>query len=247
MVNGGLRAGFDLKGGGAPQTCLILPADAPDAGAAAIGSGATAALLRLAGGGEAARARSRANAAAHIKDLRKTPSAPAVFVEIAPLGEPAAAADLDGLVAAAPDGVFLPFCASRAELQRLSVSLAVREAAAGIAEGAVRIVAWAAQTPDAVMSLTGLAHASPRLAGLAFDARALGAALGVPADSPTIGVARAQLVLAAAAAKVPALELAPAGNVARAAAQAKRAGFAGMILRAPEHVLIVASVYCGAG
>lgn len=238
MVNGGLRCATPLKEGGELRSWMIVSAATRVALDAALSSGASALLLRLGGEKDA-----RASAVALIEEARMSPRAPAIYTEVARVGDAALDADLDAIVAAAPAGVFLCSCESRADIQQLSVRLAVREAEAALAEGAVRIVAWAAQTPAGVLGLGGLATASPRLAALAFDAEALSAALDVPVDSPTILSARAQLVIAAAAAGVPALTLAPDGDAGAACAQARRAGFRGMLVRTPDQIPVVETVF----
>lgn len=234
MVNAGLRAGAAVRETGELWPCLMVDVGAGQACAGALDSGAPALLLRITGAGDApGRARARTAAAELIQKARERPGAPPIFVEIAQIEEAAVEADLDAIVPVGPAGVFLDGCRSRADVQQLSVKLAVREAEAGLAPGAVRIVAWAARTAEAAVALGGYAGASPRLAGLAFDAGALAGALCVPVSSQTVAAVRAQLVLGAAAAGVPALELAPAGDAAvrRACEDARRSGFAGVIVR----------------
>ncbi|MFZ3182064.1 MAG: aldolase/citrate lyase family protein, partial [Methylocystis silviterrae] len=159
---------------------MILESDASDEElAAALDCGADALLLRLGPCAEdAARRSARARACALINAARGKSAASRLFVDVAALDSELIEADLDALFGPGPDGVFLPSCDGAASLQRMSVKLAVREAQAGLADGATRIGAFAGGDPAAVLALRSLAGASPRLAALAFDEAGLRAALG---------------------------------------------------------------------
>ena len=85
--------------------------------------------------------------------------------------------DLDAAMAATPDEIVLPV-RNGADVQHLGVKLAVREAELGLADGATRIIALVAG-PGAVFQLGSFVSASPRLAALAFDARAFATSLGI--------------------------------------------------------------------
>lgn len=239
MVNVGLRGVPAPDRIGAAAPCLIV--ETPQALEGARSSGASVLLLRF------SPSAAPPETLAAIRAARTGPLAPQIFLEVGPLGAGSIEAELDAAAPLAPAGVFLRGCGSRAELQQLSVKLAVREAEARLPEGALRIVAWAAQTPDAIFALGNYAGASQRLSALVFDAPALAAALGVPAGSPTIGAARAQLALGAAAAGVPALELAFGGDVTRVCGLAKDAGFAGVIAREAGEVAAIAAAFRTAG
>lgn len=220
------------------RSCLILGSDADDEGvAAALGSGADALLFRLGPCVEGdARRRARERACALIGAARA--GAPKLFVEVAPVGNALIESDLDALFGPGPDGVFLPSCDGAAGLQRLAVKLAVREAQAGVSDGATRIGAFGGGDPAGVLALPSTAGASPRFAALAFDEAGLCAALGLPQPiGAAVAFARAAVVLAAAAAGVAALAPpVPAGEEAAYAAARHADGFTGAIAVQPAQI-----------
>jgi citrate lyase subunit beta / citryl-CoA lyase len=145
--------------------------------------------------------------------------------------------DLDAAMAAAPDGIVLPV-RNGADVQHLGVKLAVREAELGLADGATRIVALVA-APGAVFQLGSFAGASPRLAALAFDARAFAMKLGIEdLTAPSLCLARDLTLLAAKAAGVAAILVAAAANSAEIYKAAKRDGFDAIVVRDPADIAI---------
>ena len=166
-----------------------------------------------------------------------------VYVAVSDAGSPALDAELDSLGSDLPDGVVLADCRGRADLQRLSVKLAVREALAKRPEGVVRILAMAGQSAAGVLALPDLAGGARRLAGLAHDPETLARAIGVVPAASTVQMAGSQVVFAAAACSVPAFFVPPrqqdAGALIRGYALARRAGFAGAILKTPAHFVAI--------
>ncbi|WP_245434532.1 aldolase/citrate lyase family protein [Methylocystis rosea] len=231
---------------------MILESDASDEDvAAALDCGADALLLRLGPCVEdAARRSARARACALINEARGKgwsrgkSAAPKLFVEVAPLVNELIEADLDALFGPGPDGVFLPSCDGAASLQRVSVKLAVREAQAGLADGATRIGAFAGGDPAAALALRSLAGASPRLAALAFDEAGLRAALGLACgDGAAVQMARGAVVLAAASAGVPALAAPVRTGEEAAYAAARRDGFRGAMALFPGEIAAIHEVF----
>jgi citrate lyase subunit beta / citryl-CoA lyase len=99
------------------------------------------------------------------------------YVRINPLSSGLVLADLAAVVAGRPDGVLLPKCLPD-EVKTLDHYLSAFEAAAGIEQGQVRIVAIATETPAAMFALGGYAGVSPRLEGITWGAEDLAAAIG---------------------------------------------------------------------
>lgn len=201
----------------------------------ALDSGAAALLLRL--GGALSRNDARARARAFVEAARMRGERPRLFVQVAPVTSREIDGDLDAIICAGLDGVFLEGCEGRGDIQGLSVKLSVREAEAGLPAGALAIVALAAQTPAAVFQLGGYKGASPRLAALAMDESVL------PGGAQARAAARALLALGAAAAGVSALDLA-AGEGALAAA--RREGFAGVIAFSEAEIVAIEAIFGGA-
>ncbi|MFO1102576.1 MAG: aldolase/citrate lyase family protein [Methylocystis sp.] len=228
------------------RACLILDSDAGDVDlAVALACGADALLLRLGDCVEDdARRGARARASALIDAARAKSGGPKLFVEVAPLNSELIEADLDALFGPGPDGVFLPARDGAACLQRLAVKLAVREAQAGLADGATRIGALVGADPAGVLALSNFAGASRRLCALSFDEAGLCVALALlEGGGAAINAARAAIVLAAAAAGVPAL--APPVRVGEEAAHvaARRDGFTGAMALDPRQVAAIHKIF----
>jgi citrate lyase subunit beta / citryl-CoA lyase len=224
-----MRAILILTAGGG-----VLPMDA-------LASGASALLVRLGPDPEgAARDEARAFAKACLETALVRPSRPAVFAQIAPVASAECDADLDSVVTPGLDGVFLEGCQGRADVQQLAARLSVREAALGLPEGGLLIVGLAAQTPSGVFSLGGYQNASPRLAALAMDETPL------PGGAAARSAARTLLALAAAAAGVPALDVAPrarGGALEEACRAAGRDGFFGLMTPRAGEIPLIARAF----
>ncbi|HEY8126646.1 MAG TPA: aldolase/citrate lyase family protein [Methylocystis sp.] len=225
---------------------MILDSKASDEQfAAALDCGADALLVRLGPCAEdAARRSARARACALINAARGKRAAPKLFVDVAPLDSELVDADLDALFGPGPGGVFLPSFDGAASLQRMAVKLAVREAQAGLADGATRIGAFVGGDPAGVLALQALAGASPRLAALAFDDAGLRAALGLACDDgAAIQMARAAVVLAAASAGVAALAAPVQSGEEHAFTAARRDGFRGAMALFPGQIAAIHGVF----
>ena len=161
---------------------------------------------------------------------------------LGPLSDGLVDRDLDAVLPARPDAVLLRGAVGARDLQHLGAKLAVREAELRLPAGHIGILAAAADTPAGVLALAGLAGASPRLRALVWDGVPLARALGLadPAAGPLLR-ARDLLVLAAAAAGVPALVLPQTGRaLVDTCAAAARDGFAGVVARGPGEVAVIA-------
>ena len=171
-------------------------------------------------------------AMARARDMRA-----AMFIAVPSADSDALEAALDALGSDLPEGVLLADCRGRADLQRLSAKLAVREALANRPEGAVRVLAMAGQSAAGVLALPDFTGGARRLDGLVHDPIALAQAIGADPAASTSVTARSLAAFAAAAANVPAfLALSPhqdPATLVSRCAEVRRAGFAGVILRTP--------------
>jgi citrate lyase subunit beta/citryl-CoA lyase len=192
------------------RSMLFVPADSERKLARGLDSGADALILDLedsvaASNRSTARKLAREFLAAHGPDriLR--------YVRINPLASGLTLDDLAATVAGRPDGILLPKCLPE-DVGTLDHYLSAFEAAADIAVGAIRIVAIATETPQAVFALGGYAGVSPRLEAITWGAEDLSAFLG--GSNKTIEgeydgpyrLARSLCQLAAAAAEVIAID-----------------------------------------
>ncbi|WP_159730073.1 aldolase/citrate lyase family protein [Methylosinus sp. Ce-a6] len=234
----------------------LLLAPREDEFAAALDSGADALVLDLGDPADPARDFARARAAALLRLPR--PESLRLYARVAPLTSAAIDADLAAVVAAGAQGVFLPRACGGASVQHLSAKLAVQEAECGRKDGAVRIVASAAETPAAVFALSSYAGASFRLEALSFDVEPLRRALGAEPESlaseslaSPFAAARAFLLLGAAAAGVAAIDgpfsdPADARGLAAACRAARRDGFAAKLALDRAQIRAINQTFAGA-
>jgi citrate lyase subunit beta/citryl-CoA lyase len=229
------------------RSLLFAPGDSPRKIEKAAASGADLVIIDLedavAEGGKAA---TRAAVGAHLMNAaRRCP----LWVRINPLDSPHALADLAAIVPGRPDGIMLPK-ATRAEADRLHHYLTALEAAAGHAQGAIRVIVVATETAPALFGLGDYAG-TPRLAALTWGAEDSATALGATHNRDEAGaydfpyqLFRALCLAGAAAAGVPAIETIhgdfrdPEG-LEKVAAGARRAGFRGMMAIHPDQVPII--------
>lgn len=145
-------------------------------------------------------------------------------------------------------GIALTGCRSAAEVQRLAVLLSVVEAGTDRPDGVTPILAV---TDGILASPLVLAGASARLVGLVWDDRLLAETLNVSGGEWTgaFAAARAAVLLAAAAAGLPAYDSACPLMGEAFAADCRRSrddGFSGRLADEPAQVEAIESLY-GAG
>jgi citrate lyase subunit beta/citryl-CoA lyase len=133
-------------------------------------------------------------------------------------------------------------------LREIDSHISTREAKAGVAHGAIKLLPVATETPDAVFALGEYRDPPPRLAALTWGAEDLSAALGASTNRGDDGeflltykIVRTLALLAAKAAGVDAIETLHANfrdmdGLSRAARAAQREGFCGMLAIHPDQV-----------
>ncbi|WP_245259803.1 aldolase/citrate lyase family protein [Methylopila sp. 73B] len=160
-------------------------------------------------------------------------------------------ADVERCVAAGAQAALLSGVRTGADLGHLAALLAVAEARMGRADGATRVVAEVT-TAHGLLELRSLVGATPRLAGLAWDADALRADLGAAvlrnAEGrllPPLAQARSLVLIAAAAAGVPAIDTSSSedGDAFRQECrEALRDGFTAKLVTTTEQLRIVREI-----
>jgi citrate lyase subunit beta/citryl-CoA lyase len=132
---------------------------------------------------------------------------PRLYVRINALQSGLWQEDLAAVIGAAPDGIMLPKSRSGEDVHQLSVALGHAEEQAGLAAGAIRIIALATEVPASLLLLHTYVGASSRLEGLTWGAEDLSAELGATATREATGertspyrLARDLTLIAAAAA-----------------------------------------------
>ncbi len=178
-----------------------------------------------------------------------------VWVRINPMDTDDAAADLAGVMPAAPTGIVLPKPRTAADAVQLAERLAELESEHGIELGSTKILPLCTERPEALFTLDGYVGATDRLFGLSWGAEDLSAALGA-ADNrdaegnwlPTYEMARSFCLLAAAAAEVMAFDTVftdykNTGGLRRYASNARRDGFTGMLAIHPAQVEVINAAF----
>ncbi len=230
------------------RSLLFVPADSGRKLARGLESGADALILDLedsvaAANRPTARRQAREFLAAHGSERIRR------YVRINPLRSGLALDDLAATVAGRPDGILVPKCLPE-DVCTADHYLAAFETAAGAPVGAIRIIAIASETAEAVFRLGGYAGLSPRLEAITWGAEDLAACLGGSnrtAEGEYDGpykLARSLCLLGAAAAGVAALDTIytdfrdDKGLRAECAA-AKRSGFAGKMAIHPAQLAAI--------
>jgi citrate lyase subunit beta/citryl-CoA lyase len=230
----------------AMRSLLVVPALSRAAFEAALASEADALAIDLAGSDDA---EARAAAVAMIAAARQHGKTALALIHS--LGSGLADADLDAVMAAAPDGIVLPDAVGGRDIQHLGAKLAVREAENGLPDGSARILVLAGDSPAAIFELGSLSRATRRLIGIGRDERLFAQRLGLAPyhgeDKPEpLRVARSLCLFAAASAQAPAFDCAEPGEgeaFARICARAARDGFAGKFATTPEQAKAINAAF----
>ena len=196
----------------------------------------------------------RANAARALIEERRHPEALDLIVRLSSLDSGETDRDLDAIMAAAPFAVMLPRTRGASDVQQLSSKLALHEALNALDDGATAIVA-SIDTAEGLLAAASLRGASARLIGLAWDAAALSAEVGAEASRDEGGAlvaplqtARDLVLLAAAAARISAIDTAFAGDPDTAglfaeADAARGSGFVAKLALDPAQAAIINAAF----
>ena len=230
---------------------LFAPGDSGRKMDKALASAADAVILDLEDSvAPVAKEAARAGVAALLASGRDRPG---LVVRVNPRDTGWYLADLAAVVPGRPDAVLIPKCTGPADLAALDHHLEALEAAAGLARGAVGVLALVTETAASLRNMD-YEGVTPRLRALLFGAEDLAADFGIaPRDErqahpAPIAAARAALLTAAAQARVPALDTPwpdprdPEGLQAEIAA-AVRDGFAGKLCIHPDQVAPAADAF----
>lgn len=174
-----------------------------------------------------------------------------LFVRVNPLVSGLIEDDLAAVVRPGLAGILVPKANGAQDIAAIARMLDGCEAAAGLAQGTVNIMAVATETPLAMFHLGSYTPPHPRLAGLTWGAEDLAAAIGATANKEGDGawtfpyqVARAHCLFAAAAAGVAPVDtlyadFRDAAGLEADCRRARRDGFLGRIAIHPDQVEII--------
>lgn len=163
-------------------------------------------------------------------------------------------ADLAAIVSGHPYAVMLPKCRGADDLLALDHHLEVLETQAGLTVGGIKVLPIVTETAASVLALPGLIAAAPRVLALCFGAEDLSADLGMaPRDAKgaypaAVAQARAAVLLAAAAAGLPAIDTPwpdprDQDGLAAEAAIAAADGFIGKLCIHPNQIEAVVAAF----
>jgi citrate lyase subunit beta/citryl-CoA lyase len=179
------------------RSALFVPGDDEKKLSKGLTSGADALIIDLEDSvAPEAKARARTIAADFLQRIAREPGRPRLIVRVNPLDGDMTEADLDAVMAAAPDGVMLPKSLDGASIQHLATKLSVREARHGLGDGATKIVAIATERAEALFGLASYRNCSRRLEGLAWGGEDLSADLGAETNRAANGAWASPYVLA---------------------------------------------------
>lgn len=230
---------------------LFAPGDSARKAEKALQSAADAVILDLE---DSVAPISKPTARAMVAALLPQVAGGRAIVRINPRGTEWYLADLAAVVAGRPAAVMLPKCQGAEDLAALDHHLEVLEVAAGMAVGTVGVLPIVTETAASVLGLAGMAGAAKRVLGFCFGAEDLSADLGISprradlAYPAPIRQARAAVLIAAAAAGVPALDTPwpdprnPEG-LAREAREAAEDGFSGKLCIHPGQIEAVNAAF----
>lgn len=233
------------------RSLLFVPGDNPRKLDKALGCGADALILDLEDSIAAARKdAARRTTLAFLREHRAGPERPRLYVRINGIDAPFCEGDLDAVMTAAPDGIMLPKASGGPDVALLDSRLAVREALHDLPDGGTEIICIATETAAALFGIGTYAGASSRLAGLAWGAEDLSAAIG--ASSPRSGgewtepfrLARNLCLFGAAAAGIAAIDTVhtdfrDSDGLKRECAAAERDGFSAKLAIHPAQVPVI--------
>jgi citrate lyase subunit beta/citryl-CoA lyase len=238
------------------RSLLFVPGDSPRKLSKGVESGADALILDLEDSVAGDRkAEARATSLAFLKDIGEAARRPRLLVRVNGLDTGLTDDDLDAVVAGRPDAILLPKAEGGPSVIHLDAKLAVREALAGLPDGAIGIMAIATETAAALFAAGTYAGASARLSALTWGAEDLSADIGAETNRDADGnftgpfrLARSLCVAAAAAAKVAALDTVfvdfrNADGLRREAEEARRDGFVGKLAIHPGQVAVINEVF----
>jgi citrate lyase subunit beta/citryl-CoA lyase len=238
------------------RSLLFVPATGGSRLDKAFASGADAVILDLEDSIASERKdEARKAALEFLKAKASAKNRPRLLVRINGLDTGMVDADLDAVVAGAPDAVLFPKAEGGATVTHLDAKLTAREAIAGLPEGAIKILAQAVETAAGVFTAGTYRDCSARLIGLTWGPEDLSAELGAEANREANGeltepyrLARIMCLYGAAAARVPAFETIHVDfrntQVLRADTEiARRDGFAGRLAVHPAQVPVINEVF----
>ena len=238
------------------RSLLFVPADGGAKLDKAMASGADAVILDLEDSiAPERKAHARAAALEFLKAAQTKKQRPRLLVRINGLDTGMTDADLDAVVAGKPDAILFPKAEGGATVTHVDAKLTAREAAAGLPEGSIKILAQTVESAVGLFTAGSYRNSSARLIGMTWGPEDLSSELGAEANREADGMltepyrlARSICLFGAAAAKVPAIETIHVNFrdpevLRRDSELARRDGFSGRLAIHPAQVAVINEVF----
>ena len=170
------------------RSFLFVPADGGPKLDKAMASGADAVILDLEDSiAPERKAQARGAALEYLKAAHAKKDRPRLLVRINGLDTGMTDADLDAVVAGAPDAVLFPKAEGGATVTHLDAKLTAREAIAGLPEGSIKILAQTVESATGLFTAGTYHNASARLVGMTWGPEDLSSELGAEANREADG------------------------------------------------------------
>ena len=238
------------------RSLLFVPADSARKLEKAAACGADALILDLEESVAAsAKAAARESAAHYLRHAPRGLGAPKLIVRVNALDTGLTDADLDAVIAQSPDAIMLPKACGGADIQHVSVKIAVREAEGNLADGTIRVLPIITETAQSLFEMGSYRGASHRLHAMTWGAEDLATDIGAETNrledgqyTPPFMLARNLMLFAAASAGVDAIDTIFANfrdgaALERECRAARRDGFSGKMAIHPDQVAIINAVF----
>ncbi len=238
------------------RSLLFTPADSDRKLQKGLTSGADVLLVDLEDAVAPDRkASARDNAAAFLNSSERAASAQPVYVRINDLETGLAEADLDAVIAGAPDGIMLPKAKSAGDIATLEAMLDERERRDGLEPGKTSILVLAFETPESLLNMASFQTCGARVTGYTWGAEDMAAMIGAKANRDETGryaapfaLARNVCLYAAASAGISAIDTVyvdfhDLDGLERDAREAARDGFTGKAAIHPDQVPVINAAF----
>lgn len=238
------------------RSLLFVPADSEKKLAKAFDAGADALILDLEDSiSHANKPLARNLAHAFLVAHGAKPDRPLLMVRVNALDSGLTDDDLDAVVPARPDAIVLPKAEGGPDVGDLDARLTSREAAHGLSEGGIKIMAIATETAKAVFNLGTYQGVSKRLIALTWGGEDLSAAIDAQTNRDENGrytepfrLARSLCLFGAVAADAEPIDsVFPAfrdlEGLRRECEEALRDGFTGKMAIHPAQVAVINEIF----
>lgn len=171
------------------------------------------------------------------------------FVRVNSLGTGLTQADLEAVVAPGLDGISLPKVESAQDVEKVDLLLGTLEKARGLTAGTVKMIAWL-ESARGLLEAQHIAHASPRVVGLALGADDYTLDMGIVRSEsgdelfyPRSIIATAAMAAGAAPLDTPYVNYKDEAGLVKDACFARQLGFKGKFLIHPSQIETVNRIF----